>query len=116
MIQVYLSKHNFDAQKVQRFLKERGIAFQVMDLKKHRLGERELDLFARSAGNIKNLIDRTDKRVMEHPAAHFSTESLIREALLEHPGLLVSPITRNGSRILIGYDKNALDQMIAASR
>ena len=46
MIQIYLSKNNFDAQKAQRFFKERRIPVQVMDLKKHKLGQRELELFA----------------------------------------------------------------------
>ena len=113
MIQLYLGKPNFDAQKVRRFLKERGIAFQLMDLKKHRLGERELDLFARQAGGVRKLVDRADKQTMSHPVAHFDTESLIREALLENPRFLVSPITRNGDRILIGYDKSALEKLIS---
>ena len=42
MIQLYISKKNFDAQKAERFFKERRVQVQVMDLKKHKLGEREL--------------------------------------------------------------------------
>ena len=40
MLQMYVSKKNFDVQKAERFFKERRIQIQVMDLKKHRLGER----------------------------------------------------------------------------
>ena len=39
MIQLYISKKNFDAQKAERFFKERRVQVQVMDLKKHKLGE-----------------------------------------------------------------------------
>ena len=44
MIQLYISKKNFDAQKAERFFKERRVQVQVMDLKKHKLGERELQV------------------------------------------------------------------------
>ena len=46
MIQLYISKKNFDAQKAERFFKERRVQVQVMDLKKHKLGERELQVMA----------------------------------------------------------------------
>ena len=36
MIQLYISKKNFDAQKAERFFKERRVQVQVMDLKKHK--------------------------------------------------------------------------------
>ena len=113
MIQIYLSKNNFDAQKVQRFLKERKIPFQLMDLKKHKLGERELDIFIRAAGSVKKLVDRTDKKVLSHPVAHFDTESLIKEGLLQNPGFLVCPITRNGQKAMIGFDKDVLEAMVS---
>ena len=63
-IQLYISKKNFDVQKAERYFKERRIKVQVMDLKKHKLGERELQVFAR-AGGVQNLIDRDDKKVRE---------------------------------------------------
>lgn len=113
MIQLYASKNNFDAQKVQRFLKERKIPFQLMDLKKHKPGGRELDLFIKAAGSAKKLVDRTDKKVLSHPIAHFDTDSLVREALLENPLFLISPITRNGTRVMLGFDKEALEALIA---
>ena len=112
MIQLYIGKMNFDTQKAQRFLKERRVPFQVMDLKKHRLGERELDLFIRAVGGVKKLVDRADPKVSEHPVAFFSTDSLIRDELLAHPAFLVSPIVRNGQRVCVGYDKDALEALV----
>ena len=50
MIQIYISKKNFDLQKAQRFFKERRIQVQELDLKKHRLGERELQTLSRAGG------------------------------------------------------------------
>lgn len=112
MIQLYLSKNNFEAQKVQRFFKERGIKIQVMDLKKHRLGERELDLFIKAVGGARKLVDRQDKKTLSHPIAHFDSDAFVKEALLENPLFLISPIVRNGTKVSVGFSKEALEDMI----
>lgn len=100
--QMYVSKKNFDVQKAERFFKERRISVQVMDLKKHRLGEREVQTMAR-AGGLQNLIDREDKKVKEHPACYYNQDNLLTAAILETPWLLKSPIVRSGSRVTVGY-------------
>jgi len=102
MIQIYACKKNFDVQKAERFFKERRITIQVLDLKKHKLGERELQVMAR-AGGVQSLIDRDDKKVKDHPACYFSQDSLLIPAILETPWLLKSPIVRNGSKVTVGY-------------
>ena len=101
-IQMYVSKKNFDVQKAERFFKERRVTIQVMDLKKHKLGEREVQTMAR-AGGLANLIDREDKKVKEHPACYYDRDSLLLEAILETPWLLKSPILRNGNQVTVGY-------------
>lgn len=112
MIQLYITRNNFDAQKVQRYLKERKIPFQLMNLKKHKPGQREMELFIKAAGGAKNLVDRKDKSVASLPLAHFDTESLIKEGLMESPMCLVSPITRNANKVVIGFDQDALEALI----
>lgn len=101
-IQMYVSKKNFDVQKAERFFKERRVPLQVMDLKKHRLGEREVQAMSR-AGGLSALIDREDKRVKEHPACYYDRDSLLLEAVLESPWLLKSPIVRCGAQVTVGY-------------
>ena len=44
-IQIYVGKKNPDVLKAERFFKERRIPYQMMDLKKHKLGKKELDTF-----------------------------------------------------------------------
>ena len=102
-IQLYISKKNFDAQKAERFFKERRITVQVMDLKKHKLGPRELQVFAKAADGLNNLIDREDKKVKSHPACYYSQESLLMEAIQENPWLMRSPIVRRGQKATVGY-------------
>ena len=110
-IQLYVSKKNFDVQKAERFFKERRIAVQLMDLKKHRLGEREVQVMAR-AGGLQALIDREDKKVKEHPACYYNQDSLLMSAILETPWLLKSPILRNGSKVTVGYVPDTWEEWI----
>lgn len=101
-IQLYISKKNFDVQKAERFFKERRIQVQVMDLKKHKLGERELQTLSR-AGGLESLLDKEDKKVKEHPACYCSIQSALVEYIMENPWLLKSPLVRNGSKVTVGY-------------
>ena len=74
----------------------------MMDLKKHKLGRRELELFARAAGGAQALVDRSGQKALERPVAHMSSDSLILDALMDDPSALVSPIVRNGSKATVG--------------
>lgn len=112
-IQLYISKKNFDVQKAERFFKERRVPMQVLDLKKHRLGERELLTFGRAAGSLASLIDREDKRVKEHPACYYDRDSLLLPAVLECPWLLRSPIVRCGQHVAVGYQPEVWTSWLA---
>ena len=110
-IQLYISKKNFDVQKAERFFKERRIKVQVMDLKKHKLGERELQVFARGVG-LEGLLDKDDNKVAAHPASYNSIPSCLMEYFIENPWLLRAPIVRNGSKVTIGYQPETWEQWI----
>ena len=110
-IQLYISKQNFDVQKAERYFKERRIKVQVMDLKKHKLGERELQVFARGIG-MEALLDKEDKKVASHPASYNSIESHLMNYFIENPWLLRAPIVRNGSKVTIGYQPDVWEQWI----
>ena len=109
-IQMYVSRKNFDTQKAERFFKERRIPVQLMDLKKHRLGEREIRVMLNAVG-AENLIDRAEKKVKEHPACYYDRESLLIPAIQEAPWLLKSPIIRNGTKVIVGWQPDALKEM-----
>ena len=114
---LYVSRKNFDTQKAERFFKERRIPVQVLDISpkgRHRLGERELQLFAR-AGGVSSLIDRDDRRVKEHPACYNSSEELLMRDVLDNPWLLRSPIVRNGSQVTVGYQPETWEAWVKAN-
>ena len=101
-IQIYFGKKNFNTQKAERYFKERRIPFQGLDLKKHRLGEREVRLMLEKIG-MEEILDRDDSKVREHPACYYDRAELLIPAIQENPWLLKTPIMRNGNRITAGY-------------
>ena len=114
-IQLYAVKKNFDQQKAERFFKERRIPVQLMDMKKHKLGRRELETFARAVG-AQGLLDKEDKKVQEHPASYYNQDGMILDAMLEAPWLMRIPIVRNGNKVTVGYCPQVWEQWIAADK
>ena len=110
-IQIYYGKKNFDTQKAERYFKERRIPFQALDLKKHMLGEREIRLMISALG-MEQVIDRSDKKVKEHPACYYDREDLLIPAIQEAPWLLRVPIVRNGNQVTAGYRPEVWDKWL----
>ena len=107
-IQIYCGKKNFDAQKAERWFKERRIPFQSLDLKKHKLGEREIRLMIGALG-MEGILDREDKKTKEHPACYYDRAEMLILAIQENPWLLRTPIVRNGNKITAGYQPAVWD-------
>lgn len=114
-IQIYAAKKNQDVLKAERFFKERRIPYQLMDLKKHKLGPKELEVFVRAAG-AKALVDREGKKALERPVTHMSTDSLIVAELLRDPGALRSPVVRNGAKVTVGADEETWKKWLESEK
>lgn len=110
-LQLYALKKNFAVQKAERFFKERRVQVQFVDLKKHKMGLRELQLFARAAGGARNLVDRENVNAMSHPVAHTDNEAVILEYLMEKPEFMRTPVVRDGQRVVIGEDAAAWQKL-----
>lgn len=109
-IQLYWHKRNFETQKAERWFKERRVAFQSVDLGKHRLGQREVLLFIRGR-QARDILDLEDIKVKSHPAAYTDQADIIVGYVLENPRLLRSPIIRSGNDIIIGFDEQRLSAL-----
>lgn len=111
-LQLYSLKKNFAVQKAERFFKERRAQVQFVDLKKHKMGLRELQLFARAAGGSYQLVDRTNVNAMSHPVAHTDNEEIILGYLLEKPEFMRTPIVRDGQKVVIGEDQAGWQRLL----
>ena len=56
-IQIFGTSKSFDTKKAQRYFKERGIRFQMIDLKEKGMSRGEFDSVARAVGGWQNLVD-----------------------------------------------------------
>ncbi|MDD4080385.1 MAG: hypothetical protein PHP02_03095 [Eubacteriales bacterium] len=115
-IQVYWHKRDFATQKAERFLKERRVPYQSVDLNKHRLGKREAELFLRAAGGTRDAIDMEREQVKSHPIAYTTDPEHILDYLIQTPSLLKTPIIREGNTVIIGFDEARLLALITAAQ
>ena len=60
-IQIFGTSKSFDTKKAQRYFKERGIRFQMIDLKEKGMSRGEFDNVARAVGGWQNLVDPAAK-------------------------------------------------------
>ena len=101
-IQIYAGKKNFDVQKTERYFKERKIPYQRIDLARKGVSPGELAALIHSIG-LEQLLDSSAPEYrtlnIDYHGLSAKTESL----MLQYPGLLKTPIVRNGKQATVGY-------------
>ena len=99
-IQIFGRNKCFDTKKAERYFKERRIRYQLVDLKKYGISRGELQSVKNAVG-LEALVDP------KHPDAalvsYLAYDQDKLEKLLEDPGLLRTPIVRNGRQATVGY-------------
>ena len=113
-LQVYYFKKNFDTQKALRFLKERRLPFQAVDLSKHRLAPREMAVFA--PRDLRDLLDTDSPKYKESTLAYTGDPQKLAALIPDHPDLLKTPLIRDGQKGMIGFDEKKLEAWVAAEK
>ena len=109
-IQVIGTNKCKDTRAVQRFLKDRGIQFHFADLKERGISVGELNKIA-SGRDPEDLININSKIYKKKNFQYMDYNPL--EEILENPELIVTPIIRDGNRVLIGYNPKELKEFIS---
>lgn len=102
-IQIFARGKCFDSKKAQRWFKERGIKFQLIDLDQKGLSKGEMDSVIKAVGGLENIIDYNSKDKDALLLKYLGSDSAKIEKLLENPKLIKSPIVRNGKLATVGY-------------
>ncbi|MBN2051046.1 MAG: glutaredoxin [Spirochaetales bacterium] len=110
MLQVIGTKKCKETSKALRFLKERGIQFQFVDLNQRALSAGELANIAASVGRD-GLIDRDSKRYRDRGLSYMDYDPL--EELETDVELLKTPVIRYGKKAVVGFDSAALLSLIS---
>ncbi|MFW5801605.1 MAG: arsenate reductase family protein [Spirochaeta sp.] len=111
-MQIFGTKKCKETQKAERFLKERGISYQFVDLAQKAMSPRELDSVAAAVGGHQKLIDEDSKAFQKRGMAWMEYDP--REELLEHPELLRTPIIRRRQQAAVGFDSDKILQLAEA--
>ena len=93
-IQIFGKNKCFDTKKAQRWFKERGIKFQMIDLAQKGMSKGELDSVLKAVGGLDNLLDQKSKSYAS--LAYLAYDEDKKEKLLEDGTLMKTPIVRNG--------------------
>lgn len=102
-IQIFAKSKCFDSQKAQRYFKERKIKFQLIDVAKYGMSKGEYESVKKAVGGLEHLVDTNAKGYEQSFIEYLASEEAKEEKLLENPGLLRTPIVRNGKQATIGY-------------
>jgi arsenate reductase len=102
--------------KAQRFFKDRGLAFQSIDLAEKGISPGELRAIAAALGpgGLERLADREGRRWKEGGWEHLEID--LEETLLANPLLLRTPLVRDGRRASVGEDSRAWAELASQAR
>ena len=99
-IQIFGKKKCFDTKKAERYFKERRVNFQRIDLADKGMSRGEFNSVKQSVG-LDAMID--DKAPGAEIIAYLAHDADKEEKLLENPGMIKTPVVRNGKRATVGY-------------
>jgi len=102
-IQIFGKTKCFDTKKAERYFKERGIKYQLVDILRYGLSPGEYESVKRAMGSMDALIDTKSKEYSKLHIAYLSDRADVEERLRENPGLFCTPIVRNGKLATVGY-------------
>ena len=102
-IQIFGTKKNFDSKKAERYLKERGIKYQFIDMKEKGLSKGEFQSVCKAIGGYNKLIDTDCKDKDLLALITYIAEEDKSEKILENQSSIKVPVVRNGKQGTVGY-------------
>ena len=102
-IQIFGTSKCFDTKKKPRYLKERVLKVQVIDLKEKGMSRGEFDNVARALGGWEKLVDPAAKDKQTLALLDALVDWQKEDKLFENQQLFKTPIVRNGRKATVGY-------------
>ncbi|OPJ59873.1 arsenate reductase family protein [Clostridium oryzae] len=102
-IQIFGKSKCFDTKKAERYFKERGIKFQLIDVAKYGMSKGEFNNVKQAVGGWEMLLDENAKDKDLVALIKYLAPEYKEEKLVENPKLLKTPIVRNGKKATVGY-------------
>jgi arsenate reductase (glutaredoxin) len=102
-IQIFGKSKCFETKKAERYFKERGIKYQLIDIIQKGMSKGEFNSVKQALGGSDNLIDESCKDKQLLGLVKYLREEDKEEKILENPKLIKTPVVRNGNKATVGY-------------
>lgn len=102
-IQIFGKPKCFDTKKAERYFKERGIKYQLIDVTQKGMSRGEFNSVKQAVGGTENLIDQNCKDKQLLGLVKYLREEDKEEKILQNPKLIKTPVVRDGNKATVGY-------------
>jgi len=102
-IQIFGKAKCFDTKKAERYFKERGIKYQLIDVTQKGMSNGEFNSVKQALGGYEILIDQNCKDKQLLGLMKCLREEDKAAKILENPKLIQTPVVRNGKQATVGY-------------
>lgn len=102
-IQIFGTKKCFDTKKAERWFKERGIKYQLIDMKEKGMSRGEFTSVCRALGGAEKLINTGHKDKDLLALLQYLSDEDRDEKILENPQIIATPVVRSGRLATVGY-------------
>lgn len=102
-IQIFGKPKCFDTKKAERYFKERGIKYQLINLTRKVMSKGELQSIIQGVGGYENLIDQNCKDKDLVALVKYLREDDVEEKILENQRIIKTPVVRNGKKATVGF-------------
>lgn len=110
MLQVIGTKSDKETRKAERYLKERRIQYQFVDLKERDLSEKEWKSIFDSTKEKEELLDKSSQFWKKN--GYEWREYNVEDELKEHKELLKLPVLRLSDKAHVGWDENWISERV----
>lgn len=108
MLQIIGTKKSRESEKAERFVKERRLPYQFIDISIKNLSEKEWKSILSSVSDPDLLIDKTSAYYRKNGYVWREYDAV--EELIMHPELLILPILRQSGRAVAGFDPSFMEE------
>ncbi|TCL56227.1 arsenate reductase-like glutaredoxin family protein [Kineothrix alysoides] len=102
-LQIFGTNKCFDTKKAQRYFKERGVKFQLIDLKEKGMSRGEFVSVKQAVGGLEAMLNENCKDKDTLALIKYIAEEDKEAKVLENQQVLLTPIVRNGKMATVGY-------------
>ena len=111
-VQIFGVKNSSATRAAERFVKERRIPIQFVDLKQKSMAPAEIQRFIDRFG-LRSLLDTTGKTYIDAGLQYLKqSDSELLGRIERTPALLRLPLVRAANRVSIGHDEGAWKSML----